>query len=223
MDAGILFAAIHVPREDRCIAEYLRGSTRSTGAAAKKLLRSHKQRTAGDKKSFVDGNVTYNLLTHATGDLAVFLAVTTNTYRREAAFECLGRVAQSYDLLHGDAERLNNELKRLVDDFSDARRDKMSAIKGAVDETRLKLIDNIDLVIDRGENIEDLGMRTQELNEQAGLFEGRTKALKWAMWRKRALLTLGIILIVLFILAIVIVMLCRKDGINVDDCKDKVN
>lgn len=78
--------------------------------------------------------------------------------------------------------------------------DKISKVRGEVDQLKDVMIRSIDKVLERGEKIELLVDKTETLEEHAFKFKKQAKSLKNRLWWKNIRLTL----IILCILALVI-------------------
>eukprot|EP01027_Heterolobosea_sp_BB2_P002999 GEZU01004521.1.p1 GENE.GEZU01004521.1~~GEZU01004521.1.p1 ORF type:complete len:172 (+),score=39.94 GEZU01004521.1:380-895(+) len=86
--------------------------------------------------------------------------------------------------------------------------DKISQVRGQLQEVKEIMVDNIEKVLDRGEKIDLLVNKSENLNETATTFKVKSRALKRRMWAQNVKLTLIIIAIVLAILLIIIWLAC---------------
>jgi vesicle-associated membrane protein 7 len=114
-----------------------------------------------------------------------FLSMFKNTYRTAMAF--------------GMNEEFSRVLQRQMEYFSyDPSVDKMATVQKKVDETKKVMVENIERVLDRGEKIELLVSRTQDLQEQSYKFSSASKSLKWqaCMYNYKLWLVLIFVLIV---------------------------
>jgi len=219
-DEGILFSAIHHPREEKCIAEYLRGSSRAVAQEARQLLRSLPKRTPGEKKSYNHKKKTFNMLTGH--DETVFLCVTNDEFPRLTVFECLAAMERSMQQFRADPVRLDEELHKLTDKFSDPDANKVAKLKNEVAAVKTTMLDNIDRVVERGGKIEDLCAQTETMAQEAQKFESNAKQLKRAMWKRRCCMIVGVVVLLLIIAAVVSFFLCRDknygNGFNWENC-----
>ena len=72
-------------------------------------------------------------------------------------------------------ENINqNELNKLFNDYQTPN-DKLSLIKQELDETKLILCDSIDKLINRGETLENIIDKTNQLLETTDVFKNKTK------------------------------------------------
>ncbi|KAL9653015.1 hypothetical protein ABK040_015530 [Willaertia magna] len=82
--------------------------------------------------------------------------------------------------------------------------DKITKIKGQIEDVKETMIDNIDKVLDRGEKIDLLVNRTLDLAESADSFRTKSKELKNTMVKRTFILGLICIIVVLVLIFIVI-------------------
>ncbi|KAF9355619.1 hypothetical protein BGX34_010344, partial [Mortierella sp. NVP85] len=89
-------------------------------------------------------------------------------------------------------------LAKQMEYFStDPNADTIKHVKGQIDQVKDVMVQNIERVIERGERIELLVDKTDNLNQQAFVFKRRSTALKKTMWWKSTKLTIilsGIVL-----------------------------
>jgi len=77
-------------------------------------------------------------------------------------------------------------LRQKCDFYRDnAEADVIASVKSKIDETREVMVDNIDRILERGEKIELLVDKTENMQQQAFKFERSAKSLKRAMCCKR--------------------------------------
>jgi vesicle-associated membrane protein 7 len=108
--------------------------------------------------------------------------------------------------LNGDFGRV---LRRQMEFFSDSEKsDKITKVKGQIQEVRDIMIDNIEKVLDRGEKIDLLVDRTQDLSDSAANFRQKTKKLKDTMWWRNVKIIAILIFILLVIAFVVVWLIC---------------
>lgn len=81
--------------------------------------------------------------------------------------------------------------------------DKISKIQAQIDDVKEVMLQNIEDVIQRGENIDNLVDTTGNLFEEATQFEDNSRTLRKAMWWKNCkliLMILGVLLLIAFII-----------------------
>ena len=80
-------------------------------------------------------------------------------------------------------------------------------LRGNVDEVKDQMVENIGKVVARGERLEDLNERTEELNAHAGEFKVVSTALRkklcWQNVRYRCIIIIIVIVILLVIAGVI--------------------
>jgi len=104
-------------------------------------------------------------------------------------------------------------LQERMDFFSnDKSVDKISKVKGEIDDTKKVMIKNIDKVLERGQKIEVLVDKTEDLEQQSQSFRQKGTKLKRKMWWKNAKLCICIIAIVVIILTLITLAILSYTG-----------
>jgi len=105
-------------------------------------------------------------------------------------------------------------LQERMDFFShDKSADKIAKVKGEIDDTKKVMISNIDKVLERGEKIEVLVDKTEDLEQQSQSFRKKGTKLKRKMWWKNAKLCICIIVVVLVILTLITFAILSYAGV----------
>jgi len=105
-------------------------------------------------------------------------------------------------------------LTERMDFFSnDKSADKISKVKGDIDEVKKTMVTNIEKVLERSEKIEVLVDKTDELHTQSQSFRRKGTKLKQKMWWKNAKLCCCIIVIIAVIIAVLILTLMAYFGV----------
>mmetsp|Transcript_2666 Transcript_2666/g.10248 ORF Transcript_2666/g.10248 Transcript_2666/m.10248 type:complete len:231 (+) Transcript_2666:1822-2514(+) len=147
-----------------------------------------------------------------------------------ASNECKKRVAFNLiEKIHDESIHKKSALKSALNDANNlTSSDKILQAQSAVEEVKLKMIDNIDKVLDRGDNLDGLIDSTHDMALGAQVFTRSTKQLKKKMmWR--ALMLLGLFLCLLCVIfsviaLVLIIILCAfipfMNGCGVFSSKD---
>jgi len=204
-----------VSRETSVLAEYTdAGLTGNFSTVTRVLL---KKIPKGDNKlSYVYGEKAYVFHYEVSDDL-IYLCMTDYDYNRMAAFEFLAEVKERFIATYGNrgktanAFAFNNDFQPVIQQKMEqfnSRKNKVYEVQEKVNLVKSQMEKNIDQVLQRGEQIELLVDRTEELNEQAFKFKKVSNNLNRAMrWRNiKYTITLG--LIVLIIIYIVVAFIC---------------
>jgi vesicle-associated membrane protein 7 len=97
---------------------------------------------------------------------------------------------------------------------NDPAADKISKVKGEIDEVKSVMVTNIEQVLARGEKIELLVDKTENLNQQAFKFKRQSRDLKNSMWWKNVKLMIIIFVIVVLVLYFIIAMACGTPDLS---------
>ena len=118
---------------------------------------------------------------------------------------------------------MNGEFARVLQDrmdfFNDnPEADTLSKVKGQIEDVKGVMVDNIEKVLARGEKIELLVDKTEQLNQSAKRFQRASKSLKTAMWWKNVKMWGLIAVIVIIIIWLIASFIC---GFNFSKCPSK--
>ncbi|KAG0226567.1 Vesicle-associated membrane protein [Mortierella sp. GBA43] len=86
--------------------------------------------------------------------------------------------------------------------------DKIRQVQGEIEQVKDVMVHNIERVLERGERIELLVDKTDNLNQQAYAFKKRSVNLKRAMWYKNMKLTLALAGVILFLVYLIYCAAC---------------
>lgn len=93
--------------------------------------------------------------------------------------------------------------------YNDPSNDKIRQIKKRVDEVKDVMIDNIDKLLERGERLEDLVSKTDQLSQDASDYRRKTRAVKNRMMMRNIIIIAAIVIVVLIVLLIIILIACK--------------
>ena len=136
----------------------------------------------------------------------VYLAIAEKDIPQENAFNFLEEVKEKFQSHVGD--RARNALAHQFDgDFGvvlkngmlKATPDKLDIINKDMEEIKALMIENIKAALDRGEKLEDVIAKTDQLKNNAGTFRGQAGQLQGHMWCILLVLTDLVLLIKEFI------------------------
>lgn len=107
-------------------------------------------------------------------------------------------------------------LQRQMDHFNGPSADQFASVNSKLDDVKNIMVQNIEMVLERGEKLELLVDKTDKLQTQAFKFEKSSRQLKVAMWWRRTKLYLLIFFIIAVIIFIITAVIC---GIDYKKCK----
>ena len=107
-------------------------------------------------------------------------------------------------------EDFSRVLHRQMDFFSRnlGEADRVHRVQGEIDEVRTVMVENIERVLQRGEKIELLVDKTENLNQQAFRFKRQSTVLRRTMWCKNVKLWLLLAGAVALIISFVSMGIC---------------
>lgn len=137
---------------------------------------------------------------------------------RRVPFSFLADIHTQFSARYGDEARTASAyqfnaafapvLKERAAFFSDPSNDTMTRVRGEVEGLREIMVDNIERVLERGERLELLVQKTDNLSESAFVFKRGAAQLKRQMWWKNARTTSFVVAAVVALLYIVAAMIC---------------
>jgi hypothetical protein len=105
-------------------------------------------------------------------------------------------------------KKSKNILSEYCNKFDDASKvDKASALNAKVDEVKVQMQDNIAAMLKNTEQAESLAERSNQLNEQANVFQKKSKDLRKQMRCKNIKMTIILVSLVVGVLVIILVPL----------------
>ncbi|KYQ90809.1 synaptobrevin domain-containing protein [Tieghemostelium lacteum] len=180
------------------------------------------------KMSYVYEKYIFHYLVDET---LTYLCMADEEFGRRLPFAFLEDVKNRFKSIYGDkgktalAYGMNADFSRTLENLMDyysnnAGADKLSKTRAEVDEVKNILVSDIaPQLLKRGEKIEILVGRTEQLNQQSFKFKKQSQQLKCAMWWKNVKMMLIIAFVVAIILFIIITMACG--GFSYEKCKHK--
>jgi len=154
----------------------------------------------------VDGGLTYLCMADEEfGRRVPFAFLEDIKNRFKSAYGDRGKSALAYGM-NADFSRV---LQNQMDYYSNnPNADKINRVRGEIDEVKSVMVTNIEKVLERGERIELLVDRTENLNQAAFKFKKQSTQLKRAMWWKNVKIMIILIFVVLVIIYFVVAMAC---------------
>ncbi|KAJ3110369.1 Vesicle-associated membrane protein [Phlyctochytrium bullatum] len=143
-----------------------------------------------------------------------YLCLTDDTFGRRIPFAFLEDISRRFESLY--AERAQTAIAYGLNEFSrtiasqmefyssDPSSDRLRQVQGDIDQVKDVMVSNIERVLERGERIEILVDKTDNLNQASFAFKKRSTALRRELWWKNSKLLVaigGAVLLLLYILA----------------------
>eukprot|EP01097_Dermamoeba_algensis_P006434 TRINITY_DN4029_c0_g1_i1.p1 TRINITY_DN4029_c0_g1~~TRINITY_DN4029_c0_g1_i1.p1 ORF type:complete len:213 (+),score=29.73 TRINITY_DN4029_c0_g1_i1:60-698(+) len=160
-------------------------------------------------KAFSSKGFVYNVVVWGS---VCYIAVATENFSRNLSFSFLESIRDEYNYKYKVQPSLRAEFISFLEGemrfFSEnPEADKIRGLQEKVDEVKAVMLENIDKVLQRGEKLEDIDRKAEELNKNTEVFVKKSKRLKCDLFKKNIYLTLLIGVCLLVILAIVGVVL----------------
>jgi len=152
-------------------------------------------------------------------DGLIFLCMADQDFGRRIPFSFLEDLKNRFKSTYGERGRLaaaysmnedfSRVMKNLMDYYSlDPSADKISNVKEEIDEVKTVMQTNIERVLERGEKIELLVDKTENLQSNAFKFKKSSTQLKRAMWFKNVKLMAVLICLVVLIIYVIVAIAC---------------
>jgi vesicle-associated membrane protein 7 len=143
-------------------------------------------------------------------DGIVYLCITDDDFQRSTAFAFLDDVKTRFVKQYGTRAQtalpfaMDSEFSRVLSSrmkyFSEGRRgDQVTKVQDQLDELKGIMVKNIDLVANRGERLELLVDKTEDLSQSAMTFKKSSRQLSRAMCMKNCKITAILVFVVLVI------------------------
>eukprot|EP00043_Microstomoeca_roanoka_P000942 m.30084 g.30084 ORF g.30084 m.30084 type:complete len:246 (-) comp10576_c0_seq1:542-1279(-) len=208
-----------VARDNQILAEYTESSGNFTTVTQSIL----------DKIPQNDQKCTYvydRYLFHYTReDGVVYLCMADESFGRRVPFQFLAQIVKDFlpyksrarsSITYGLNRDFSPILQRQMAQYNrKANDDALTRAREEVEQVKDIMVQNIEKVLQRGEAIELLVDKAEELQDEAKRFQKRSRKLKQQMWwqnKKMCLLITGVILAICLIIGLIIWSKTRKNN-----------
>lgn len=221
----LVYAAVH--RGSTLLAEYAAAAAAAGNVpdVAARCLQ-HALESQDSRLTITCDGHTFNFL-RAHGGEWLFVAAADSGFGRAVPFACLERIAEAWErggfptraqraAAHSFDRAFKPRIKEYVDHFNANPEsvDRMAAVQRKVDETRSVMLENVNKVVVRGEKLQALQERTEELQASAAAFKKQGQQLRQEFWWQGAKVKIAIFASVLIILLVIGVVLGCFGGAN---------
>lgn len=162
-----------------------------------------------DRKCFEENGYYFCVLAHRG---AVFLAATASFGSQRITFQFLETIKNEYEsrdyLSKEDLTRFEDFIEEQMDIFSNhpEKVDKIREVQSKVDATKEIGLSNLNKLLERGEKIEHIQDRMDNLQQQSSKFQTVAKKLKCLEIRRNIVVTIILIFCCLLLIAILILI-----------------
>mmetsp|Transcript_71926 Transcript_71926/g.192067 ORF Transcript_71926/g.192067 Transcript_71926/m.192067 type:complete len:156 (-) Transcript_71926:160-627(-) len=123
----------------------------------------------------------------------IYLAMTTKDFERRISFAFLEKISGEFESQFAESiatavayemnKRFSKNLSDNMESFSNSvKSDRINVLKGDIEDVKQVMADNIERILERGEKIELLVDKTNDLQEQAVRFKRSGSELRSRMW-----------------------------------------
>ncbi|XP_034475887.1 vesicle-associated membrane protein 7 [Drosophila innubila] len=149
----------------------------------------------------------------------IYMCITDNEFERSRAFLFLADIKKKFIQTFGlqvataIAYAMNTEFSKVLGQqmvyFSQSPEvDTISRVHGQIDELKDIMVKNIDTIRDRGEKLELLVTRTENLNNHSVAFRKQSRNLARQMFWKNIRVYIVVGLVIIFIIYVIVSMAC---------------
>ncbi|CAL1530860.1 unnamed protein product [Lymnaea stagnalis] len=148
------------------------------------------------------------LFHYITEDRIVYLCITDDDFERSKAFLFLNEIKRRFHSQYGVRAQtalpyaMNSDFSRTMASqmrsVSEERPDQVAKVQNQVDELKSIMVKNIDQLAERGERLELLVDKTEDLNASSVTFKKTSRNLARSLWWKnvKLMVIIGVVLIV---------------------------
>jgi len=153
-------------------------------------------------------------------DEILFLCIADDSFGKRIPFAFLNDIRKRWKNTYGDNGKKSVEfamqsefsrvLKQQMDYFSnDANSDRIREVQMKVGEVKDTVVSNIEKLLERGQKIELLLEKSDQLNTQSFVMKKKSEKVKMVMWWKNMKITLIIVAIVIILIFVVFLSVCQ--------------
>jgi vesicle-associated membrane protein 7 len=151
-------------------------------------------------------------------DKITYLCMCDETNKRRIPFAFLEDIKNRFKATYGERahtaiafamnEDFGRSLQKQMDFYNSPSADNFATVNSKLDDVKNVMVQNIEMVLERGEKLELLVDKTDKLQHQAFKFEKSSKKLKNAMFWKRVKLYLLLFFVVALIIYVISAIAC---------------
>eukprot|EP00635_Sarcinochrysidales_sp_CCMP3193_P008396 CAMPEP_0118895282 /NCGR_PEP_ID=MMETSP1166-20130328/3698_1 /TAXON_ID=1104430 /ORGANISM="Chrysoreinhardia sp, Strain CCMP3193" /LENGTH=221 /DNA_ID=CAMNT_0006834285 /DNA_START=152 /DNA_END=817 /DNA_ORIENTATION=- len=160
-----------------------------------------------------------------------FLCMADESFKRRVPFAFLDDVKNRFFATYGDrgqtaiAFSMNEDFGRVIQKqlefYNGPQADQFAAVHKKLDDVKNVMVQNIEMVLERGEKLELLVDKSEQLQLDSFRFQKSSKKLRQAMFWKKVKIYLLVILVVLIILYVFLAVICGPTFVKCEKGKKK--
>lgn len=196
------------------IAEFPAGEQAKLGDILQRIIATIPQNEYR-RKTIEDGKgsgVNFHYLANGSGK--VFACAATPEVRMQIAFAFLEAVEATCKGEAGaavDGKALKKTLQTKLEYYNNAKNDKIAALNEEISGVKNIMLQNMDKVIARGDQIDTMAQKSNQLVDDASKFQKGATKLKRMECAKNAKLTAAVIAVVLIVLLVILMIACKPN------------
>ena len=145
-----------------------------------------------------------------------FLAVADGTYATRLAYSMLEKISGSFLQCFREASTqtsancasFSRNLRNEVDFYNGPQADKIKKLQSDIDGVKDVMMQNLDVIIQRGDKIDNLVEKSGNLAAESDTFFTQSNTLKNKRWWKNVRLVLAIVFVVALVIFIIVMIAC---------------
>ena len=155
----------------------------------------------------------------ANGQGKVFACAATPEVRMQIAFAFLESVESACKGVEGatlDAKLVKKTLQGKLEYYNNPKNDKIGALNTEITGVKDVMLQNMDKVIARGDQIDAMAQKSNQLVDDASKFQKGATKLKHMECAKNAKMTIAVVSVVIIVLLVILMVACKP---NFSNCK----
>jgi vesicle-associated membrane protein 7 len=145
-----------------------------------------------------------------------YLCVTDTDFPIRITYNFLDDIEVQY--LRTKTTKVRTLLKDRMAYFNNTKNDKITNLQGKIDDVKDTMIDNIEKILDRGESLDSLIQRTDDLKDASNEFKKGANKVKWGMRKRLAVMIIIIIVLILLAGLLAFVVTWGFCGVDFQKC-----
>lgn len=160
----------------------------------------------------------------------IYMCMCDDMNKRRIPFGFLEDIKQRFKATYGEraqtalafamSDEFGRTMQKQMDFYNGPSADTFAEVNSKLDDVKNIMVQNIEMVLERGEKLELLVDKTEKLQAQAFKFQVSSRQLKNAMFWRRVKLSILIFLVIAIIIWIITAIAC---GITYVKCKKQNN
>lgn len=221
MSSGILYA--QVIRGSTPLAEWTKKNCNFSNSSRRILENIDRN---AERDVILHGSDLYFILNKNS---LIYLCVTDDKFTRRIAYSFLEDISESFFAAYGSRaltahslqfNEFSKTMERRAEYFSsNPAADKITKVKGEVEEVKDVLVDNLNKAIDRSSQLTDVSQKAGALKEDAASFRRTSRQVKNQLWYKNVKLMLLIFGAVALLIFFIAALACG--GMHFPNCRAK--